>query len=91
MPVHILFQNDFILIGGICLEPEFSYSMTDIAQLAQSPAGRQLIALLQQQSIADLHKAMQSAAAGDYLAARNSLGSLLDSPEIQKLLKQLGG
>jgi len=41
-------------------------SMQDVYRLAKSPAGQQLIALLQQQSGSDFRQAMDSASKGDY-------------------------
>lgn len=67
------------------------FSMQDALRLAQSPAGRQLLTALQQQNDAQLQKVISAATAGDYEKAKSSLSSLLDAPEIQALLKQLGG
>lgn len=67
------------------------FSIQEAMRLASSPAGQQLLKLLQQQSSSDLQSAMNSAAAGDYQQAKNTLASLLGSPEAQALLKQLGG
>lgn len=60
-------------------------------RLAGTPAGQQLLSLLQQANPAALQSAMTQAAAGDMTEARNILQPLLASEEIQKLLKQLGG
>lgn len=60
-------------------------------ELANSPAGRQLLTLLQQSDSAALQKAMASASAGDYESAKHALGSLTASPEVRQLLQQLGG
>lgn len=65
------------------------YDMSDILRLAQSPAGQQLIALLQKTGGTDLQNAVSKASAGDYAQARQSLSSLLSNPEVQALLKQL--
>ena len=67
------------------------YSMEDAARLAQTPAGQQLLALLQRSDGAQLQKAADQAAAGNYDSARQALAPLLDSPQVQALLKQLGG
>lgn len=63
--------------------------MSELLRLAQSPAGQQLIALLQQSGGSELQDALTKASAGDYVQAKKSMSSLLASPEIQKLLKQL--
>ena len=72
------------------MEHNSEFSMQDVMRLAQSPAGQQLIALLKKQDSPQLQNAISSAAAGDYEQARKALSSLMDSPEIQSLLQQLG-
>ena len=66
-------------------------SMQEMLRLAASPAGKQLIALMQQKGGEDLQKAMKLAAAGDYTQAKDALQSVLSDPQAQKLLKELGG
>lgn len=73
------------------MEQNSDFSMQEAMRLAQSPAGQQLIALLQQQNSAQLQNAIHAAAAGDYQNAKNALSSLLNTPEAQELLQQLGG
>lgn len=63
--------------------------MSQLLQLAQSPAGRQLITMLQQSGGSALQNAMAKAAAGDYAQAQKTLSALLATPEAQALLKQL--
>lgn len=60
-------------------------------KLAQSPAGQQLIKLLQEIGGKDLNTAMEKAAAGDYTQAKQAISALMNNPEAQKLLKQMGG
>ena len=72
------------------MEQNSEFSMQDIMRLAQSPAGRQLFALLQQQNSPALQQAISSATAGDYQSAKEMLSTLLNTPEAQSLLKQLG-
>ena len=67
------------------------FSMENIMQLAQSPAGRQLMALLQQGDPDTLQQAIDRAKAGDYENAGQTLRSMLSSSEAQALLKMLGG
>ena len=66
-------------------------SMQEMLRLAASPAGKQLIALMQQKGGEDLQKAMKLAAAGDYTQAKKTMESVLSDPQAQKLLKELGG
>lgn len=67
------------------------FSMQEALRLVESPAGQQLLALLQRSDGAQLQKAADQAAAGNYDSARQALAPLLDSPQVQALLKQLGG
>ena len=67
------------------------FSMGEIMRLAKSPAGQQLIAMLQKQSSAKLEEAVSQAKTGDYAQASQTLSTMLSSPEAQKLLKELGG
>lgn len=66
-------------------------SMDQILAYAKSPAGRQLIRLLQQKNSPELSKAAQLAASGNTEDAKDALSSLLTDPQIQALLKQFGG
>lgn len=65
------------------------YDMSELLRLAQSPAGQQLIALLQRTGGKELQSAVMKASSGDYEQAKQSLSSLLANPEAQALLKQL--
>ena len=66
-------------------------SMQEMLRMAASPAGKQLIALMQQKGGEDLQKAMKLAATGDYTQAKKAMESVLSDPQPQKLLKELGG
>lgn len=72
------------------MDQNSSFSMQDAMRLAQSPAGRQLYALLQQSNSADLQTVINSATSGDYRKAQTLLSAMLDSPEAKALLQQLG-
>lgn len=65
--------------------------MSHLLKLAQSPAGQQLIAMLQQSGGNELQDAIKKASAGDYTQAQKTISSLLSSTEAQALLKQLEG
>lgn len=67
------------------------FSMEDVMRIAKSPAGQQLMALLQQKDSAALAKASAQAKSGNYSQAGQTLSALLSSPEAQKLMKELGG
>ena len=66
------------------------FSMQEALRLAQSPAGQQLLALLQRSDGAQLQKIKEQAAAGDYKNAAQMLNTLLSSQEAKQLLNQLG-
>ena len=65
------------------------FDFSDLLQLAQSPAGQQLITLLQRNGGNELQSALSSAARGDYSKAQKALSGLMKDPEAQKLLKNL--
>ena len=65
--------------------PDYS----DLMQLAQSPAGQRLIALLQKNG--SLPQILEAAAAGNYEKAKAQLSTLLDSEEAKGLLRELEG
>lgn len=57
--------------------------------LADTPAGRQLKALLQQNNAQGLRQAMDQAAKGDYASAKRTIEAFLTTPEATALLRQL--
>lgn len=63
--------------------------MSELFRLAQTPAGRQLIAMLQKNGGNRLGEAVSKAASGDYAQAKEILSDLLSSSEAQTLLKEL--
>ena len=65
-------------------------SMQEVLQMAASPAGQQLIAMLRKQSDSEFQAAMSSAAAGDYTQAKQAIEKLMTDPQARKLLNQLG-
>ncbi len=58
------------------------FSMQEALRLAKTPAGQQLLGMLQQADQAQLEKIAQQAVSGDYNNA---------AAQLNKLLKQLGG
>lgn len=65
--------------------------LSELIRLAQTPAGRQLIALLQKQGGSQLQQAVNLAAAGDYTRAKGILSEVLSTPDAQALIKELEG
>ena len=67
------------------------FSKEDLLRIAQSPAGQQLLALLQQKDSTALAEATAQAKAGNFSQAGQTLSAMLSSPEAQRLMKELGG
>ena len=59
-------------------------------RLAGTPAGQQLLNLLQQSKDPALQQAMEKAAAGDFQQAKQTMSALLQDPQVKKLLEQMG-
>lgn len=66
------------------------FSMQEALRLAKSPAGQQLLAMLQRSDSGQLQQAINQATAGDYTKASQTISTLLSSPEAKKLLEELG-
>lgn len=66
-------------------------AIREALRMAQSPAGQQLMRMLQQSGGENLENAMNRAAAGDYGDAKKVLNQLLADPQARKLLEQMGG
>ena len=66
-----------------------NFSMQDALRLANSDAGQRLLAILKQSDGAQLGKAMDCAATGDYSSAAQALSSLLEREDVRRLLKQM--
>ncbi len=67
------------------------FSMQKALQIANTPAGKQLMTMLQQSDPEVLRKAKEQAASGDFSQLSKTLAPLLASEDVQKLLKSLGG
>ena len=65
------------------------FSAEQMKKIAESDAGKQLFAFLQQSEGERLKSAMDLAAAGDYTQAKDLLSGLVRSPQAAALLKQL--
>ena len=65
------------------------FSMEDAIRLAGTPAGKQLLNLLKSNTDVDMHKAKKAFESGDLEQAKKSLAGLLQSPDVQKLLKEM--
>ena len=67
------------------------FSVQEAMRLAKTPAGQQLLAMLQQADKSTLQQAMAQASKGDYQQARAALENILTSSEARSLLQELGG
>lgn len=68
-----------------------NFSMQEVIRLANSPAGQQLLAYLQQNNPNEVSQAMAQAAAGNQKALSKTIVQLLSSPQAQELLRRLEG
>ena len=71
------------------MEQQPNFSAEDIKKIAQSKAGRDLYALLQQTQSQQLKDAMAQAAAGDMEQVKKTVSAMMDSPEAKAILDQL--
>lgn len=67
------------------------FSMQEALRLANSDAGRELLALFSQMDSDKRERAAAQAAAGDYAQVKKTLSELLSSPQAKALMKQLEG
>ena len=67
------------------------FSMQEALRLAKSPAGQQLLAMLRSTDSDRLEKAAAEVSAGNYTDAGKTIRQLLSSPEIRKILDDMGG
>ena len=68
-----------------------NFSMQEAMRLMNSEAGQKLLSLLQNSGDPGLQAAMEQAAKGDITQAKTALQQVNLSPEVQALLRQLGG
>lgn len=68
-----------------------NFSMQEAMRLINSDAGQKLLAVLQNSNDPGLRTAMEQAKKGDMSQAQAALGNIASSPEVQALLRQMGG
>lgn len=71
--------------GGLSFTPQ------DITRILGSPAGQQLLALLQQDGGATLRAAIGAATSGRTEEAKALLSPIMETPEAQRLIAQING
>lgn len=67
------------------------FDFSSLLKIANSPAGQQLLSLVQQKRDERFDEAMRQAETGDYVQAQELLGKMLSSKEAQDLLKEIRG
>lgn len=65
--------------------------LVEAMRLAQTPAGKQLIDLLQNNHSEQLQNALQLVSDGDYSQAKDAINAFLSTPDAKALLEQFGG
>ena len=70
---------------------EKNFSKQDAMRMANTDAGQQLLTFLQNNNSDALKQAMIQASQGDYSSLSKTLAPLINNPEVQQLLKQMGG
>ena len=63
--------------------------MAELLKIAQSPAGKKLLTMLRQSNGAELSSITSAAASGNLESAKQQLSGMLNTKEVQELLKQL--
>lgn len=64
---------------------------SQLLKIANSPAGQELIALVQKNADEQFQAAMQQAQAGDYSQAQSIISQILSTPEAKELMKKIRG
>ena len=67
-----------------------NFSIQEVMRLAATPAGQELMARLRKGDTGQLQQAAELAGTGNYAQAQALLKNLLQDPQIQTLLSQLG-
>ena len=67
------------------------FSMEEAMAFANSPAGKQLLAMLQNTNNQSMQNAMDALAEGNMDKAKDALRQASSDPKIQKIMKQFGG
>lgn len=65
------------------------FNIQNAMRLAQTDNGQRLLSLLKQSDPEQLQKAAAFASAGDYEQLKQTMHSLINSPEAQELLRKL--
>lgn len=66
-----------------------NFSMQDAMRLANSPAGKELLALLKESSDGTVEQARKQAEHGDFEQVKKTLAEVMKNPNVQKLLEEM--
>lgn len=66
-----------------------NFSIQDAMRLANTPAGKELLALLKSGGGDTMDKARKQAEQGDFEQVKQTLSSVLQSPRVQELLQEM--
>ena len=72
-------------------ENSINFSMQDVMRLAGTPAGQKLLDHLHKKNEKQLQMAIAHAVSGNWEQAKQLLSGLINDPEAQKLIRELGG
>ena len=72
-------------------ENSINFSMQDVMRLAGTPAGQKLLDHLHKKNEKQLQMAIAHAVSGNWEQAKQLLSGLVNDPEAQKLIRELGG
>ncbi|MGM9605068.1 MAG: hypothetical protein ACI3XG_08375 [Faecousia sp.] len=64
---------------------------SELMKIANSPAGQELISLVQKNKGEHFDEAMQQAQAGDFSQAQAMISQILSTPEAKDLMKKIRG
>lgn len=65
--------------------------ISQVLALLRSPAGQQLLEYLNKNGSSIAQSAAAQASAGDFSNAQKTISPLLENPELQAILRKLGG
>lgn len=66
-----------------------NFSMQDAMRLANSSAGKELLALLKENSDGTVEQARKQAEQGDFGQVKKTLSALMQNPKVQELLEEM--
>ncbi|MBE6976912.1 MAG: hypothetical protein E7439_06980 [Ruminococcaceae bacterium] len=71
------------------MDEKHNYSVEQAKKMANSDAGKQLFALLQQTQGDQLKVVMEDAASGNYAKAMQAMSAMMNSPQAKELMEKM--